>query len=590
MLARWFASRSVRRPARLGRKQRRSLSVETLAHRRLMAAHPWNAEGEADVLLNYCQPEPADSSWVAGFAAEGENPGTGSPDQGPQEPGGNEPPGQPPRSALGIDLDTDSDHTGKIERSEVEDSIEWRGVGRAVQANLDDDNGNGVQDYLDAPFLDESGAPMKDDELVQAILSIDDHGVDLDGYSVSLGPRYAGVNLWATPDKQPLQDRYVIGKDAIPKEIWVEGRADSISTMVIVVLTNPNGRDVAEDAVVFTVVDAHLQAYRPQTEGPGYGQPFGRVPVPRLWDLPVGIRRNADDDDLNNVPDSLHSNVQDENDLIEVEIRGFPQFTVDQPFGVRLDVNTSMLNIWDSPDKMNSVAGKLLKSGSYWVEWVHSTSKAASPVTTSVIDMRNGNTALQSQTLFKPFESTVVVLTGEWQEPHDPRFNGSDHGIMRYAFEEYSNGYDVHLLDEDDVLPRFRRGAAFNEVVNAVNYRGVTQVSIMGYSHGGGSTYMLSEQLANTDLIVNPYSVPFTAYVDAIRQPLINFLPETRRPLRSNFHSNQYQTNDKLLHGAQGTGDDELDRSSLGVNHVTIDDHAMVIELLKDRLESKVQR
>ena len=244
-----------------------------------------------------------------------------------------------------------------------------------------------------------------------------------------------------------------------------------------------------------------------------------------------------------------------------------PGFAAGDDVRFEIDVDQEMMSVWDTPFKHNSVVGVPVAPSSYWVEWIHPDSRQPSPVKLSVIDAPSGNVAYSYEIAFKPFESTVIVFTGEFQTPHDPRVGERvDHGIMRFAYSEYANGYDVHLLDEDDLHHARPEGPAFDEVVNAVNNRGVTEVAIMGYSHGGGSTYLLSKYMAETRLIRNPYTTPFTAYVDAVRQPFINIIPETRRPLRSLFHLNQYQKND-TPHGARGHGDDESDRSGLGVKH-----------------------
>ena len=138
---------------------------------------------------------------------------------------------------------------------------------------------------------------------LSSVLDVNWNGQDLTGYRLLIGPRELGVNLWATPDKQPLAREYVLGRDEVPDRIWVEGYPNSKSTMVIVELQGPDG-GVAQDSVLYSVVDSRLTAYRPQTEGPGYGQPFERTAVPRDWDKPVGIRRNGDDDNSDHVPDS----------------------------------------------------------------------------------------------------------------------------------------------------------------------------------------------------------------------------------------------------------------------------------------------
>lgn len=67
----------------------------------------------------------------------------------------------------------------------------------------------------------------------------------------------------------------------------------------------------------------------------------------------------------------------------------------------------------------------------------------------------------------------------------------------------YENGHDVHLHREDSVVndngnPR-GTGDAFDDVAEAVSLRGVENVDILGYSHGGGSTYDLAWRIDHTD-------------------------------------------------------------------------------------------
>ena len=78
----------------------------------------------------------------------------------------------------------------------------------------------------------------------------------------------------------------------------------------------------------------------------------------------------------------------------------------------------------------------------------------------------------------------------------------------------------------------------------------------------------------------------FTASVKSVRSNTL--AQERRRPPRSGFHVNQYQRSG--LQGAPAGGDDDIDRSYLGVNHGTIDDNVAVQNLLKDRLSQKVRR
>jgi len=192
--------------------------------------------------------------------------------------------------------------------------------------------------------------------------------------------------------------------------------------------------------------------------------------------------------------------------------------------------------------------------------------------------------------------SIVIVLGGETQEPGDPvpaEHQGNYGMFEQIAIPEYRNGYDVWMYNEDDVDWFDGEGAAYDEIVDAIQGRGVTQVAIIGYSHGGGATYQLAERLyRNTvsgDLtdITNPFTVPFTAYIDAVTSYTAG--QENRRPLLSQFHCNQYQTN-LPLRGGPSNGDDDIDRTNLGVVHGTIDDNETVVALVRMRMGQRIIR
>lgn len=100
-------------------------------------------------------------------------------------------------------------------------------------------------------------------------------------------------------------------------------------------------------------------------------------------------------------------------------------------------------------------------------------------------------------------------------------------------------------------------GEAWDEIVNAINKRRVTQVAIIGYSYGGGATYQLAERLSRDifNEILAPYSLVFTSYIDAIERPLR--FAEEHRPPGTLYHLNQYQRNviastGLIVHGAGG--------------------------------------
>ena len=82
----------------------------------------------------------------------------------------------------------------------------------------------------------------------------------------------------------------------------------------------------------------------------------------------------------------------------------------------------------------------------------------------------------------------------------------------------------------------------YEEIVSAVNTRGVTQVSLIGYSHGGGAIAQLAGMMIDRAQILRPYQLVFTSYIDAINNSMVaDFTEENERPRGSQFHLNQYQ-------------------------------------------------
>ena len=117
-------------------------------------------------------------------------------------------------------------------------------------------------------------------------------------------------------------------------------------------------------------------------------------------------------------------------------------------------------------------------------------------------------------------------------------------------------GYDVHMYDEDDVGSS-GAGPVYDEVVRAVQGRGIGVVAIFGYSHGGGSTHDLADRLNNNRGSIGTFSIDYTAYVDGIRNSSdIDISSETRLPPSTAYHVNYYQRHDILLRGNSVAGAD----------------------------------
>ena len=364
-----------------------------------------------------------------------------------------------------------------------------------------------------------------------------------------------------------------------------------------------------EDRVKLTVVKIDMTAYRPQTEGPGYGSPFQRTAVPADQKVSpgAGIRVNGDDDDDNNIPDRDDMTVSSENDLIEVALDAAPPATSDG-FSYVLKRNSSNIKVWNSFTK-----GTALLDANNETNLTFDTS----PITVWV-ENPNGGTAdleLQAKTdsgtvvctdkiHFYPFTSIVIALGGEDQVPTDPA--NANHGVFGLAIDLYRMGYDVHMYDEDHVDNDDGSGAVYDEIVRAIQQRDISQVAIYGYSHGRGSTHDLAARLDNNRGAIGAFTVPFTAYIDAVESDsFADTDQERRRPPGTVYHVNYYQIGvlnpfSPWLDGGLDGGpiinppgaDFEVNVDAAGQTHThfTIDDDANVLNGIRTRLAPRVSK
>src|SRR5690606_38516941 len=138
-------------------------------------------------------------------------------------------------------------------------------------------------------------------------------------------------------------------------------------------------------------------------------------------------------------------------------------------------------------------------------------------------------------------------------------------------------------------------GIVYDEVVRAIRDRGVTQVAIYGYSHGGGGTFELAKRLHDNRASIGTFTFPFTGYVDAINNVDINPFAETRLPPTTAYHVNYYQTNEFLIQGDDVPGADlnlNVNSTPWGADleHSGIDDHPNVRAGIFDPLVARVAR
>ncbi len=323
----------------------------------------------------------------------------------------------------------------------------------------------------------------------------------------------------------------------------------------------------------------NITAYRPQSEY--YGSPLQRVAVPPGEEtIPgVGIRVNGDDDDNNGVGDWNDTWVDNENDLVEITLSASP-FPAPPGYEYVLARSNGNIRVWTMPFKSIAVLGgndeiALVFTAATQTLWVESV--GGGETTLSFEARPIGGSAIASDDVrFFPFSSVVIALGGENQSPSDPP--SSNHGMFQVARSLYHQGYDVHMYDED-VVSSNGSGAAYNEVVRAVQQRGIASVAIYGYSHGGGSTYDLTNRLNNNRGSIGSFSIDYTAYVDAIRNSSdIDINSETRRPPSTAYHVNYYQRNDTFIRGNSVAGADvDVNVNSTawgsGLVHGNVDDH-----------------
>jgi hypothetical protein len=174
---------------------------------------------------------------------------------------------------------------------------------------------------------------------------------------------------------------------------------------------------------------------------------------------------------------------------------------------------------------------KVTAAGSAWVEWnTMDPNQTGANLDLYIWDVTHQRAVpLSTDTVhLKAFTSVVIAFGGQGADPLIPT-----NGTFVIAQGLYEEGYDVHAYRESNMV------AGYNEVVRAVQGRGVAAVAIMGYSQGGGATYEMANNLNNNRSQIGNFTIAFTAYIDGVRHTGAN--AETRRPPGSAFHANYYQ-------------------------------------------------
>jgi len=341
-----------------------------------------------------------------------------------------------------------------------------------------------------------------------------------------------------------------------------------------------------------------LTGFRQLSEA--YGSPFQRHAVPQSENLTpgVGVRVNGDDDNNNGIDDYLDASVSGENDLVEVALQVNP-IAAPSGFEYVLRRSNGNLKVWDSPTKGGSpVLGAndeavVTFGASTRSVWVERTDVGETMLTLLARRVVDGSPVVSTDIKLFAFTSIVIALGGENQTPSDPPSSGD--GMFNIALSLYTMGYDVHMYDEDNVGGD-GSGATYDEVVRAVSRRRIGIVSIFGYSHGGGSTHDLADRLNNNRGSIGTFTMPYTAYVDAIRNSSdIDIRSETRLPPSTAYHVNYYQRNDLFIRGDSVSGSDvDVNVGSTpwgsGLDHGAIDDHPNVRDGVLQPLLAHVPR
>jgi len=344
-----------------------------------------------------------------------------------------------------------------------------------------------------------------------------------------------------------------------------------------------------------TCVTGDLIAYRPVNRGSYF--PFARTRVQEDDEesstLGAGIRINGNGD----------TDPAGEDDLIELVVRPTPANT-----GFVLRRSSPDLAVWTSPNATPGTqlaftgdTSAVLPFGAgatqlnLGVEWAGSSQGTASLELLSV-----GSSTAADRLVFHTFQSITLALGGEGQVPTTPL--DPNHGTFAVAIELYRQGYDVQMFDEDAVGAT-GLGAVYDEIVTAIQDRGVDELAIYGYSHGGGSTYHLSERLDIDRLGIGTFDIVFTSYVDGVRNSSdTDTAMELRRPPTSAYHANHYQigtfAGDFNIDGGPVPNSDppptgldvETTAWGVGATHFTVDDFVEVRDFIEQGFLPRVTR
>ncbi len=336
-----------------------------------------------------------------------------------------------------------------------------------------------------------------------------------------------------------------------------------------------------------------LTAFRPRNLG-GYA-PFARTSVPDALEedaqLGPGIRRAGATDDDPVAEDDLIELVVDRGGLADAIV---------------LERTAPHLKLWTTHDRQPGTEVPFVGdrtaplafgggAATYWVEWVGTTGALGA------LELRaNSGGKLLDRVVLHAFDGLVVALGGEGQVPGLPV--DPNHGTFVVATELYERGYDVLMRDEDEV-DGTGAGPVYDQVVTALTDRGVHELAVFGFSHGGGSTADLLARLDAASAGLPAYTVGFTSYTDGVGNASdIDVSQESTRPADSGFHANHYQHGtlfeDFFLDGTAIANSEpppaglDVETTPWGANatHYDVDDYVQVTSFLLSNLEPRVGR
>jgi len=377
------------------------------------------------------------------------------------------------------------------------------------------------------------------------------------------------VSLWEGETQKSFP--YQCAVSALPKNLALKGEAvsDTIRDITLTLTTSSGG----EDKVKATVVRAEITVFRPQTF------PFNEYEIPedKEENPGAGIRINGDDDNENDVADREDVSVDSENDLIKVKLEVIGSMSAPTGFEYVLKRSNGNIKVWENGTKGTAVLNTndeqvLTFSGSTKDVWVESPNGGTADLYFQVRRISDGVISCEDKVHFYGFSSCIIVLGGEGQTPSDD----SEYGTFILGKILYLDGYDVHMFDEDKTYTEVEP-----EVRSAIEKRGVITMIVFGYSHGGGSTYIIAKYLVDEELATEN-TIVYTAYTDAVTNTLPWFAPETRRPPGSLYLTNRYELNTFLIHGdSVPNTEDEVNLTDLDLTHYNIDDYEEVINNIR---------